>query len=125
MVTSRRSCCKSNLVQFPGREKPYATECRETEPLGATGAVLGTAAQLLQEIRRLIFSFCSPILFRMPEDEKQRGALLIAACLVAAIRLRGEPIQPSPKLKATIYDSVQLAVLVWRELQMHGSLPKN
>ncbi len=43
----------------------------------------------------------------MPE-ERERGALLIAACLIAAIRLRGEPIQPSPKLKATIYDSVQL-----------------
>ena len=52
----------------------------------------------------------------MPE-ERERGALLIAACLIAAIRLRGEPIQLSPKLKATIYDSVQLAVLVWREIQ--------
>ena len=61
----------------------------------------------------------------MPDDEKQRGALLIAASLIAAIRLRGEPIQPSPKLKATISDSVQLAVLVWRELQSRGSLPKN
>lgn len=60
----------------------------------------------------------------MPE-ERERGALLIAACLVAAIRLRGEPIKPSPKLKATIYDSVQLAVLVWRELQAHGSTPAN
>jgi hypothetical protein len=48
----------------------------------------------------------------MPE-ERERGALLIAACLIAAIRLRGEPIKPSPKLKSTIYDSVQLAVLVW------------
>jgi len=73
----------------------------------------------------LIFVFSSPILFRMPDDEKQRGALLIAACLIEAIRLRGEPIQPSPKLTATIYDSVQLAVLVWREFQSHGSLPKN
>jgi hypothetical protein len=54
---------------------------------------------------------------RMPDEETQCGALLIAASLIAAIRLRGEPIQPSPKLKATIYDSVQLAVLVWRELQ--------
>jgi hypothetical protein len=61
----------------------------------------------------------------MPEDEKQRGALLIAVSLIAAIRLRGEPIKPSPKLSATIYDSVQLAVLVWRELQSRGSLPKN
>jgi len=60
----------------------------------------------------------------MPE-ERERGALLIAACLVAAIRLRGEPIKPSPKLKAIIYDAVQLAVLVWRELQAHGSTPAN
>ena len=73
----------------------------------------------------MIFAFHSPILSCMPDDEKQRGALLIAASLIAAIRLRGEPIQPSPKLKATIYDSVQLAVLVWREVQSRGSLPKN
>jgi hypothetical protein len=31
-------------------------------------------------------------------------ALLIAASLIAAIRLRGEPIKPSPKLSATTYD---------------------
>jgi hypothetical protein len=36
-----------------------------------------------------------------------------------------EPIQPSPKLKVTIYDSVRLAMLVWREVQSRGSLPKN
>jgi hypothetical protein len=61
----------------------------------------------------------------MPEDEKQRGALLIAASLIAAIRLRGEPIQPSPKLKATIYDSVQLAVMVWTEMQSRTFPPPN
>jgi hypothetical protein len=60
----------------------------------------------------------------MPE-ERECGALLIAACLIAAIRLRGEPIQPSPKLKATIYDSVQLAVLVGREIQARGAKPVN
>jgi len=60
----------------------------------------------------------------MPE-ERERGALLIAACLIAAIRLRGEPIKPSPNLKSTIYDSVQLAVLVWRETQGHRSTPLN
>ena len=48
----------------------------------------------------------------MPDEDKQRGALLIAACLIAAIRLRGEPIQPTPKLKTTIYESVQLATMV-------------
>jgi len=53
----------------------------------------------------------------MPDDPKQLGALLIAASLVAAIRLRGEPIKASPKLTATITDSVSLCVLVWREVQ--------
>ena len=49
----------------------------------------------------------------------------LAACLIAAIRLRGEPIQPSPQLKATIYDSVQLAMLVWREWQSRTFSPLN
>jgi len=64
---------------------------------------------------RFLFAYTSCM-----SEERDRGALLIAACLVAAIRLRGEPIQPSPKLKATIYDSVQLAVLIWREIQGRG-----
>jgi hypothetical protein len=39
---------------------------------------------------RLLFAYDVP----MPE-EKGRGALLVAACIVAAIRLRGEPTKPS------------------------------
>jgi hypothetical protein len=35
--------------------------------------------------------------------------MLIAASVVAAIRLRGEEIKPSPKLNATIRDSLLLA----------------
>jgi hypothetical protein len=53
----------------------------------------------------------------MSDDNKQLGALLIAACLIAVIQLKGEPIQPSPKLKATIHDSVQLATMVLQELR--------
>jgi hypothetical protein len=41
-------------------------------------------------------------------EERQRGALLIAASLIAAIRLRGAPIDNSPKTVATIYDAVKL-----------------
>lgn len=55
------------------------------------------------------------------DADKQLGALLIAASVIAAIRLRGEPIKPSPKLTATIVDSVQLAVLVFREVQNRRS----
>lgn len=36
----------------------------------------------------------------MPDDPKNLGAILIAASLIAAIRLRGEPVKPSPKLTA-------------------------
>ena len=52
------------------------------------------------------------MLCSVPDDPKQLGALLIAASLIVAIRLRGEPVKHSPKLTATISDSVQLAVLV-------------
>lgn len=45
------------------------------------------------------------------------SALLIAACIIAAIRLWGEPIRPLPELTATVADSVQLARLVLWELQ--------
>jgi hypothetical protein len=48
-------------------------------------------------------------------SQKQNAALLIAACIVAAIRLRGEPI--APKVIATISNSVQLAKMVSGEIQ--------
>jgi hypothetical protein len=48
---------------------------------------------------------------------KQDGALLVAASIVAAIRLRGEEIKSSPKLVATINDSVRLARLVMAEME--------
>jgi hypothetical protein len=45
------------------------------------------------------------------------GALLVAASIVASIRLRGEEIKSSPKLAATISDSVRLARLVMAEME--------
>jgi hypothetical protein len=50
------------------------------------------------------------------DKQKETGALLIAASIVAAIRLRGQEIQPSPKLTATVKDSIQVARLVLAEL---------
>jgi hypothetical protein len=67
----------------------------------------------------LTFAVSSPILIPAVDQQKQNGALLIAACIIAAIRLRGEPIQPSPKLRFVISESVQLAKLVLRELQQN------
>jgi hypothetical protein len=51
------------------------------------------------------------------EKGRGNGALLIAACIVAAIRLRGEPIERTPKVVATIADSVRLAKMVLIEVQ--------
>jgi hypothetical protein len=65
---------------------------------------------------RLTFAFSSPTLFGV-DKQRENGALLIAASIVAAIRLRGEPIVRSPKVMATISDSVQLARLVLQELE--------
>jgi hypothetical protein len=44
-----------------------------------------------------------------PWRRRENGILVIAASIIAVIRLRGEPIKPSSKLTATIADSVQLA----------------
>ncbi len=72
---------------------------------------------------RLVFAdvYLSHFDFRLAYDaapmdaQRDTGALLIAASIVTAIRLRGEPIKPSPKLTATIAESVQLAGLILRE----------
>lgn len=45
------------------------------------------------------------------------GALLIAASLIAVIRLRGEDIQISPKVQSVISHSVRLAREVLRAIE--------
>jgi hypothetical protein len=72
----------------------------------------------------LRFAISSPTLLRM-SDDRQRGALLVAAALIASIRLRGEDIKPSPRLKAVVYDSVRLAVKLLREVQRTGLMPQD
>jgi hypothetical protein len=53
---------------------------------------------------------------KLNTEEKQRGALLIAASLIAAIRLRGEPIDNSPKVAGIIHDSIKLARMVLQRI---------
>ena len=50
------------------------------------------------------------------------GALLVAASIVAAIRMRGDEIKSSPKLTATINDSVRLARMVMAEMDGDNDL---
>ena len=49
-------------------------------------------------------------------EDRQRGALLIAASLIAAIRLRGEPTTHSPKVVSIISDSLTLARMVLQRI---------
>jgi hypothetical protein len=54
------------------------------------------------------------------DPQRENASLLIAASIVAAIRLRGEEIKPSPKLTATVRDSVNLARMVLAEIEHKG-----
>jgi hypothetical protein len=51
------------------------------------------------------------------DDQKRSGLVVLAAAIIACIRLRGMDIQPSPKLTATVHDSVHLARLIVAEVE--------
>ncbi|HET7873395.1 MAG TPA: hypothetical protein VFL42_12830 [Terriglobales bacterium] len=54
------------------------------------------------------------------EKGRETGILVIAASIIAVIRLRREGIAPNPKLTSTIRDAVQLARLVLAEVERRG-----
>jgi hypothetical protein len=54
------------------------------------------------------------------EKARENGILVIAASIIAVIRLRGAPIERSPKVVATISDSVRLARMVMDEVERKG-----
>lgn len=76
-------------------------------------ASLGCPMQGLLLYRYLLRDRCSRA---KQSNTKPDGALLVAATIAAAIRLRGEPVQPSPRLTTTIRDAVSLARLVVAEI---------
>jgi hypothetical protein len=51
------------------------------------------------------------------DKQRETGALLIAATLVAAIKLRGEKIDNSPRVHFAISESVQLARMVLSKIE--------
>ncbi len=48
---------------------------------------------------------------------KLDGALLVGACLIAAVRMGSAEVRPSPKLTVTVTDAVRLARAVLAEMQ--------
>jgi hypothetical protein len=53
----------------------------------------------------------------MKEDKKQDAVLLIAASLIAAVRLNREDIKPSPAVHSKIADSIRLAQMIQARLR--------
>jgi hypothetical protein len=51
------------------------------------------------------------------DKQREDAALLIAASIVAAIRLRGEKVAPTPKVTFIISESVEIVRMVWRSIQ--------
>lgn len=59
----------------------------------------------------------NPPCARKRPNAKTDGALLVAASIVAAIRLRGQEIKPSPTLNAVVYDSILLARTIMAQME--------
>lgn len=57
------------------------------------------------------------IIFRFAGRGEGDGALVVAASVVAAIRLRVMTVKPSPKLKSGIHDSLRLVRLLMADIQ--------
>lgn len=54
------------------------------------------------------------------DQQKQNGALVIAASLIAAVRLRGEKIERTPKVIHAISECVQLARMIMQAVERNG-----
>ncbi|MBI3476463.1 MAG: hypothetical protein HY010_12080 [Acidobacteria bacterium] len=52
-----------------------------------------------------------------PEEKRSNAAILIAASLIAAVRLNKEEIRPSPSVAAKIADSIRLAEMIQARLR--------
>ncbi|MCI0348261.1 MAG: hypothetical protein L0Z53_02450 [Acidobacteriales bacterium] len=53
----------------------------------------------------------------MSSDEKLKGAVLVAASIIAAVRLAREPIKNTPAVVGAIADSVKLARMILRKIE--------
>jgi hypothetical protein len=65
----------------------------------------------------LSFALYSPRISSCMAEDKSKNALLIAASLIAAVRLAREEIRPSPKVVATISDSIRLAEMIQERIE--------
>ena len=57
------------------------------------------------------------MLFTVADDNRQKNALLVAASLIAAVRLNREEIKSSPIVYSKIADSIRLAEMIQARLR--------
>jgi hypothetical protein len=50
-------------------------------------------------------------------EDKSKNALLIAASLIAAVRLAREEIKPTPRVVAAVADSIRLAEMILKKIE--------
>ena len=55
------------------------------------------------------------------DDSKKPGLVVLAASIICCIRLKGMDIKPSPKLTATVSDSVHLAQMIVEAVERRGA----
>ena len=53
----------------------------------------------------------------MSSEDKLKGALLVAAAIIAAVRLAREPIKNTPRVVGVVADSVSLARMILRRIE--------
>ena len=101
------SACCARVRKIKGRRSPnaYALGSQWFRPRCARTGFLNKYREHLPF--RFLFAYDLRV-----DKQRENGALLIAASIIAAIRLRGEPVKPSPKLACVVSDSVELARMV-------------
>jgi len=58
------------------------------------------------------------------DDQKRSGLVVLSASIICCIRLKGMDIKPSPKLTATVSDSVHLAQMIVEAVERRPINPK-
>ncbi len=53
-------------------------------------------------------------------DDRSKNALLIAASLIAAVRLARDEIKPTPRVLSAVSDSIRLAQMVLAKIERDG-----
>lgn len=46
------------------------------------------------------------------DEQKKSSLIVLAAAIIACIRLKGQDVKPSPKLSGVVYESVNLARMI-------------